>query len=79
MFEDTSYFTDFTGKVIIVAPEVSWDSSFDIVVSRVGYVSAQSVVMVKNVEGFPYWFLVGLIVVILIIGFTTYYRNRHHF
>jgi hypothetical protein len=79
MFEDTSYYTDFTGRIIIVAPEVPWDSTYNIVVSRVGYESAQSVVVVKNVEGFPYWFLVGIIVVILIVGFTVYYRNRYHF
>jgi hypothetical protein len=78
-FQDTLYYTDYTGSVEIVAPEVSWDDSVEIVVSRVGYVSAASEVVIKNVEGFPYWFIVAVIVVVLIVGVTMYYRNRYRF
>jgi hypothetical protein len=78
-FQDTLYYTDYTGTVEIVAPEVSWDSSVDIVVSRMGYISAKSEVLIKNLEGFPYWFILAIIIVILIVGFTVYYRNRFQF
>jgi hypothetical protein len=78
-FQDTFYYTNFTGTVEIVAPEVSWDSSEKIVVSRVGYKSAQADVEIRNIEKFPYWFLVSIIVVVLIVGFTMYYRNRYRF
>jgi hypothetical protein len=78
-FQGTLYYTDYTGSVEIMAPEVSWDDTVEIVVSRVGYVSSSSEVVIKNVEGFPYWFIVAVIVVVLIVGVTMYYRNRYRF
>ena len=34
---------------------------------------------IKNIEDFPYWLLVGIIVVVLVVGVTMYYRNRYRF
>ncbi len=73
-FMDTYYYTDFKGEVAVTAPDVSWDETKDIVVTKSGYDSASAEITIKNSEEFQYWYLVIVIIVILIIGVVAYFR-----
>jgi hypothetical protein len=66
--------TDFRGQVVFSAPEVDWDEIYMISATKAGYTSASANVIIKNVEGFDYWFLIIIIVAIFIIGVAAYMR-----
>ncbi|MBU0496922.1 MAG: hypothetical protein KKG04_03090, partial [Candidatus Thermoplasmatota archaeon] len=69
----------YTGMVVLIAPEVSWDSTFKLLVSRIGYDSSTTEIVVKNVESFAYWYLILLVVVVLVVGGIVFYRSRFRF
>jgi len=73
-FLDIFYYTDFKGSVTVTAPDVSWDTTHEIIVTKSGYDSSPAEIIVKNSEVFQYWYLVVAIVVILIIGIVAYFR-----
>lgn len=73
-FLDTFYNTDFKGSITVTAPDISWDTTHEILVTKSGYESASAEIIIKNSELFQYWYLVVAIVLILIIGVVAYFR-----
>ena len=73
-FMDTSLHTDFMGVVEFTAPDVSWDTRQSILVTKSGYESSSTNILIINNEGFQYWFILIAVVIILIIGIIVYFR-----
>lgn len=75
-FGNTKKSTNPTGKVSFTAPEVFWDCSESIIVTKSGYISASTDITIINSANFPYWSYILAVMVIFIIGFIFYYRYR---
>ncbi len=66
--------TDFKGEVTFSTPDVGRDEYPTIRVTKSGYNSSSIKITIKDVEGFEYWYLVIVIIVIAIIGVAAYFR-----
>ena len=77
-FMDTVKMTDYKGEVTFRAPDVSWDRSKDILVTKSGYYTASATIVIKNTSGFEYWYLLVIVAIILIIGIVAYLRYRQY-
>ncbi|MFH1101718.1 MAG: hypothetical protein V1726_06760 [Methanobacteriota archaeon] len=77
-FSGVTRVTDYRGVVTFTTPGVSWDSSVDVLVTKTGFLSASTTVLVVDTAGFPYWFLVIAVSVILIIGLVAYIWYRQY-
>jgi len=75
-FIDTTQITDFKGTVIFTAPDVNWDRMQEILVTKFGFDSASVEITIKNNEGFEYWFLLLIIMIIFIIGLFAFFKYR---
>jgi hypothetical protein len=75
-FLGTTAYTDTTGAATFIAPDVSWDSSYTLLATKSGYESASTEIAIKNNQGFQYWDLVIVIIIILVIGIAAYLRSR---
>jgi hypothetical protein len=75
-FLDTFYYTDFKGTVSVTSPDVAWDETREIIVTKSGYESNTAEIVIIDSEEFPIWYLlIGAILgVILVIGLVAYYR-----
>lgn len=73
-FMDTTLITDYKGTVTFVAPDVNWDRVEEILVSKSGFESISAEITIKNNEGFEYWLLLLIIVIIFIIGLIAFFK-----
>ena len=73
-FKGTCLETDFKGEVILSAPDIGWDEIHKIRATKSGYSSTSAEITIKNVEGFQYWYLIIVIIIISIIGIAAYFR-----
>ena len=77
-FMDTVKITDYKGEATFLAPDVSWDENKDIRVTKSGYYTASSTIVVKNTSGFEYWYLLVIVAIILMVGIVAYLRYRQY-
>ena len=75
-FLDTFYYTDFKGTVNVISPDVAWDETRAIIVTKSGYESTTEEILIIDSEELPIlYLLIGAIIgVILVIGLVAYYR-----
>ncbi len=73
-FMDTILMTDYKGTVTFSAPNVNWDRVQEILVSKSGFESTSAEITIKNNEGFEYWFLLTIIIIIFIIGLIAFFK-----
>jgi len=73
-FKGIILITDFKGEVTFSAPDVGRDECPTIRVTKSGYNSDSIKITIKDVEGFEYWYLVIVMIVIAIIGIAAYFR-----
>jgi hypothetical protein len=78
-FLGVSSYTDVSGTVRFTAPDVTWDSTFDVLATKFGYGSVSAEIEIKNNQGFQYWYLVVVIVLIVMVGVFAYVRYRQYF
>jgi hypothetical protein len=73
-FMDTTLTTDYKGTVTFTAPDVNWDRVQEILVSKSGFESTSAEITIKNNEGFEYWLLLMIILIIFIIGLIAFFK-----
>lgn len=74
-FKGTSLETDFKGEVTFSAPDVGWgDETHNVRATKSGYNSASAEITIKNIEGFQYWYLIIIVILVLSIGVVAYFR-----
>ena len=78
-FKETILKTDSKGEALFFAPDVNWDEIYKISATKTGFNSASTDIIIKNINGFQYWYLVIIIIIILIVGILTYLRYRQIF
>lgn len=77
-FLGTYSYTDYSGSIIVKAPEVSWDETFTIVATKANYESTSKSIVVINTGGFPYWYLV-IAIIIIVIGVLAFFKYSPYF
>jgi hypothetical protein len=79
-FSGTTQYTNTLGSVIFTAPQVTWDETQTIQVTKAGYTSASTSITVVSAQGFSYWPIVLIITVIILIGVIVYFKyNRYRY
>jgi hypothetical protein len=73
-FMGTTLQTDYKGTVTFSSPDVTWDSTQEIIVTKSGFESKSTNITIINNQGFEYWFLLIVIMIILIIGLIAYFK-----
>jgi len=68
--------TDALGQVTFTASEVAWDTQAEILVVKQGCTSASKQIIITNVSGFPYWMILVVVSVVLLVGCLSYFRYR---
>jgi len=73
MFLGNAAYTNASGIVVFSTPEVNWDSTYSLLASKSGYDSTSAPVEIKNSEGFRYWYLLILVVIIMVVGIIAFF------
>jgi len=73
-FMDYARYTDVWGQVNFTAPNVIWDIAREIEVFKPGFQSDFDLLIIQNEDVFQFWFLVGSVVVIMLIGVYAYFK-----
>jgi hypothetical protein len=77
-FQGITQLTNIQGITHFSAPNVSWDTSREIKITKKGYVPITIEILILNTDSFPYWLLIVIIVIVLIIGIAAYLRYRQY-
>jgi hypothetical protein len=75
-FNEQQKTTNEQGQVSFTAFEVSWDTDAEITAIKQGYTSDAETVVIVNVDGFPYWMILLVILVVVLIGGIVFFRSR---
>ncbi|MFO7677417.1 MAG: hypothetical protein R6V50_03425 [Thermoplasmatota archaeon] len=78
-FRGTTLHTNFRGEAKFSTPEVDWDEVHLITVTKAGYTSTSTNVVIKNIQGFDYWYLIVIFTAVFIIGIAAYIRYTRYY
>ena len=58
---------------------LGWDESYKISVTKTGFDSSSSDIIIKNVEGFEYWYMIIIVGFIILVGVFAFLRYRYNY
>lgn len=76
IFMDITKYTDYKGSVSFNTPDINWDEIQEILVTKSNYESISVEINIINKEEFQYWFLLIVILIIIFVGFISFFKYR---